>query len=89
MDSSELPQWQSHKVVRAGKVEAVHVERRGAAARWSWIVDGARLMATPELMARVPAGINPVGGYLVRYEDGFESWSPAKAFEEGYTKVEN
>ena len=30
---------------------------------------------------------NPkVGGYLVRYEDGYESFSPAKAFEEGYTE---
>jgi beta-phosphoglucomutase-like phosphatase (HAD superfamily) len=26
-------------------------------------------------------------GYLVRYEDGYERFSPAKAFEEGYTKV--
>ena len=23
-------------------------------------------------------------GYLVRYPDGYESWSPAKAFEEAY-----
>jgi hypothetical protein len=31
---------------------------------------------------------NPeVGGYYVRYEDGYESYSPAKAFEEGYTRV--
>lgn len=27
-----------------------------------------------------------VGGYYVRYADGYESWSPAEAFEEGYTK---
>ena len=29
-----------------------------------------------------------VGGYYVRYADGYESWSPADAFEEGYTKIE-
>ena len=25
-----------------------------------------------------------VGGYVVDYEDGYVSWSPAGAFEEGY-----
>ena len=27
------------------------------------------------------------GGYYVRYADGYESWSPADAFEGGYTLV--
>ena len=27
------------------------------------------------------------GGYFVRYADGYESYSPAKAFEEGYTEI--
>lgn len=26
-----------------------------------------------------------LGGYYVVYADGYSSWSPAKAFEEGYT----
>jgi hypothetical protein len=31
---------------------------------------------------------NPqAGGYYVVYADGYKSWSPAKAFEEGYTRV--
>ena len=28
------------------------------------------------------------GGYYVKYADGYESFSPAKAFEEGYKLVE-
>lgn len=28
-----------------------------------------------------------VGGYFVVYKDGYASYSPAKAFEEGYTLV--
>lgn len=28
------------------------------------------------------------GGYYVVYKDGYESFSPAKAFEEGYTKID-
>lgn len=27
------------------------------------------------------------GGYFVRYEDGYESWSPAQAFEGGYKET--
>lgn len=30
-----------------------------------------------------------VGGYYVQYADGYKSFSPAKAFEEGYTRVDN
>jgi hypothetical protein len=29
-----------------------------------------------------------VGGYYVRYADGYESFSPAQAFEEGYTLMD-
>ena len=29
-----------------------------------------------------------VGGYFVRYEDGYESFSPAAAFESGYTRLD-
>lgn len=28
-----------------------------------------------------------VGGYIVKYEDGYLSFSPAKAFEEGYSLI--
>ncbi len=28
-----------------------------------------------------------VGGYFVVYEDGYQSYSPAKAFEDGYTRI--
>lgn len=29
-----------------------------------------------------------VGGYCVLYSDGYMSWSPAKEFEDGYTKMD-
>ena len=28
-----------------------------------------------------------VGGYYVQYQDGYESYSPAEAFESGYSRV--
>ena len=27
------------------------------------------------------------GGYYVVYDDGYKSYSPAKAFEEGYVRI--
>ena len=34
---------------------------------------------------QIPADENPEDeGYLVKYSDGYESWSPAKQFEEAY-----
>ena len=34
----------------------------------------------------IPADENPTDkGYLVKYPDGYESWSPAKVFEEAYS----
>lgn len=38
-------------------------------------------LATPN---KAPA----VGDYVVRYSDGYTSWSPKKAFEEGYTSAD-
>ena len=34
---------------------------------------------------QIPEGENPADeGYLVKYSDGYESWSPRKQFEEAY-----
>ena len=75
-----LPQWQSHKKVRGGKITDADMTN------W-WLDSGGVVVLTPELKSRVPEGTDPIGGYYVQYADGFESWSPAKAFEEGYTRI--
>lgn len=55
---------------------------------------GARLL--PEDERVVPVTVGPEyllkhkpqpGGYYVLYEDGYESFSPAAAFEEGYARI--
>lgn len=36
----------------------------------------------------IPADENPADdGYLVKYPDGYESWSPKSAFDEAYSEV--
>ena len=38
----------------------------------------------------IPADENPADeGYLVKYSDGYESWSPKKQFEEAYRECDN
>lgn len=81
-----VQQYRSHKLVRAAKILSVAaknphendgflLELEGVSqpwyATWDWWMTK---------NARV-------GGYLVFYEDGYTSWSPAEAFEAGYDKV--
>mgnify|MGYP001619083439 CR=1 FL=1 len=82
-----LPTYRSHKVVQALKLCEV---------RHGQLADGTGLLVPEEdgfLPFRVSRAYmlkhNPQpGGYYVRYPDGYESWSPAAAFEEGYDLAE-
>lgn len=81
-DLVQLPHWKSHKVVAADKI--IKVWHNGT--RWD-LACGATIKISDELRNRVPQGVAAGGGYYVRYEDGFESWSPADAFEKGYRRL--
>lgn len=81
---SQLADWKCHKIVKAGKITAfgdgfntpVTVED----------VNGAECKV--EMPASAFARGRPnLGDYIVIYDDGYKSWSPAKAFEDGYTRV--
>lgn len=82
----ELPRYACHKEVQAVKVKSI-----------AYAPGGGGYLITP-----VEPGYDPIlvttewqdkhgaksGGYFVRYKDGYESFSPAAAFEEGYTAVQ-
>jgi len=76
-----IPKWKSHKVVEAARVTGVLDEPL----RWV-LLTGDSVPVSVELELR--ARRNPIGGYYVRYPDGYESWSPAEAFEDGYSLIE-
>lgn len=80
-----LPKYKSHKEVWAGKIAAIHYTGNGGALLQmedEEVQDFIRV--TPAYVAKH----NPlVGGYYVLYADGYESWSPADAFESGYTRI--
>jgi hypothetical protein len=80
-----LPRWQSHKIVEADRI--TEVLDTGTMTRWR-LACGVVVDVSGPLESRVPPDVHSAtAGYYVLYEDGYESWSPAKAFEEGYSRL--
>lgn len=81
--TAEMPKYRCHKEVWALKIKDVQIE------------DGQCLLSFEE------PGYAPIdvggkwydrhqpeqGGYYVVYKDGYKSYSPSEAFEDGYTRV--
>ncbi len=85
-----LPRYQCHKEVRALKIREIRVEDVPGDPNCT------RTMIVPEEDGFAPFPVTrayiekhkpKAGGYFVLYEDGYQSFSPAKAFEEGYTRI--
>lgn len=85
MDAAvEIPQYRSHKIVRAAKITAFR--ENGEPSMPDLVlgeIGGIVTMLSDWHVKHQPQ----VGGYYVVYDDGYQSFSPAKAFEEGYTRV--
>lgn len=79
-----LPRYRCHKEVVALKIAHVHMNPRGFELHF----EDARFVPMQVSVAYVKKHDPVPGGYWVHYEDGYQSYSPAKAFEEGYTLVE-
>jgi hypothetical protein len=86
----EMPRYRCHKEVWALKI--AKVEPDGSAPKGA----AGSCIITPEDGRYAPFRVdedycrkhNPqVGGYYVVYKDGYKSFSPLDAFEDGYTKV--
>ena len=79
-----LPRYRCHKEVHALKIEHVIPNPRGAELHF---VDK-RFVPVPVNHGFI-AKHNPMPGrYWVLYPDGYQSVSPAEAFEDGYTLVD-
>lgn len=81
--SVELPKYRSHKTVWALKIDAVEFAEDGSAK----IISGHTGYEAPAGWREKFHGSEDDLGYVVIYEDGYVSWSPAVAFEAGYTRV--
>jgi len=79
-----LPEFVSHKVVRAAKIVAVaHVEDDNP--HYELALEGFSSRTVPESFYARGGPFEEDLGYLVVYEDGYKSWTPSVPFESGYT----
>jgi len=79
----EMPKYRCHKVVHALKIKHVVPATDGSAAITPEDEGYAPFDVAADYVAKhAPAA----GGYYVVYENGYESWSPAEAFEAGYAR---
>ena len=92
-DSRELPRYKCHKEVWALKIKEVQLVAgegtpSGAKEIKRLVFENGHY-APIEVDADYVRKHDPqAGGYYVVYEDGYKSFSPAQAFEEGYTLIE-
>lgn len=84
----ELPKYRCHKVVHAVKIWLVNPSPDPAEG-------GAMIVPTNSMYepifvdhAYMLKHAPEPGGYYVVYADGYRSYSPGRAFEEGYTLIE-
>lgn len=82
---SQLPKYRCHKVVRAAKITELRPNGIPGAPDLVLGEVGGIVTMLPDWHAKHRP---QVGGYFVQYEDGYTSFSPAAAFEGGYTRVE-
>jgi hypothetical protein len=79
-----MPRYRCHKEVHALKIKEITLCAAGGA-----VITpedpGYAVFAVDE--AYVGKHAPTVGGYYVVYADGYKSFSPAAAFEEGYTRI--
>lgn len=86
----EMPRYKCHKEVYALKIRRVidpsppDSDSTGSRVLTFESKEYQPLIVTP---AYVRKHDPQAGGYYVVYQDGYASFSPAKAFEEGYTRI--
>ena len=92
--SAEMPKYRCHKEVWALKIKSVEFDGDKAKAENRETDGSAIIVPEDERYApiRVPHSYvskhqPKSGGYYVVYADGYQSFSPAEAFEEGYTLI--
>lgn len=80
----QMPRYKCHKQVCALKILAISLPTHDGSVLLEFHEDYPPLWVDKEYIRKH----NPKPfGYYVVYDDGYKSFSPAKAFEEGYTRV--
>lgn len=90
MSLESLTRYRSHKVVRAAKIISISAGMQGLQGFQHRLA----LKVAEGILTHVDVSAEwlhekraEAGGYYVLYDDNYASFSPAKAFEEGYTAL--
>lgn len=83
----QLPEYVSHKTVRAARIERITLQADGCrmATLTLALPDGSTTQH-PVSVDYIDKHAPTPGGYFVQYADGYVSFSPAEAFESGYSR---
>ena len=84
-----MKKYISHKIVAAAKILNVQVVTGESAGFRLTLEDHESAVLVPENFYARGGPFEEDYGYLVIYADGYKSWTPSKAFEEGYTLMED
>jgi hypothetical protein len=92
MISAEMPRYKCHKTVWALKIKEIEFDSHKANQENRESDGSAIIIPCDERYAPFKVDADYVfkhkphaGGYYVRYQDGYVSFSPAEAFEDGYS----
>lgn len=86
--AAEMPRYRCHKEVWALKIKAVTRTPFGSAGvRWTIIPEDEGYAPFDVDFEYMEKHTPRAGGYYVVYQDGYKSFSPADAFESGYTRI--
>lgn len=82
---NKMPKYKSHKVIEALEIKTLEI--KGFDLEITYVDNGYK-----NIVFKVPLEMKiryepKAGDFHVFYEDGYASFSPRKAFLEGYTKV--
>jgi hypothetical protein len=90
----EMPRYECHKQVWALKIAKLELDLTLAAEEDRETTGGAWITSSDEGYAKFHVDADYVrkhkpqqDGYYVVYADGYKSFSPAAAFEQGYTRI--
>jgi hypothetical protein len=90
----QLPRYKCHKEVWALKIKEVVVAQSPEDGEGDFEPGSVVIVPEDAKYARFIVGKDyaekhkpHAGGYYVVYDDGYKSFSPAKAFEDGYTRL--
>ncbi len=88
VNPTDWPFYEGGTTVRAAKIETLHCHPPTTTERGWWSAELRGCVRFMLMQDFINTHHPAIGGYLVLYEDGYLSYSPADPFEEGYKLID-